>query len=41
MQREISKLFKSEPTKQRFDKIKITLASPEKIKSLGLNIDLN
>ena len=33
MQKEISKLFKSAPTKQRFDKIKITLASPEKIKS--------
>ena len=33
MEKEISKLFKSAPTKQRFDKIKITLASPEKIKS--------
>ena len=33
MQKEISKLFKSVPNKQGFDKIKITLASPEKIKS--------
>ena len=33
MNREISKLFKSEPIEQRFSKIKITLASPEKIKS--------
>ena len=33
MQKEISKLFKSTPVEQRFSKIKITLASPEKIKS--------
>ena len=33
MNREISKLFKSEPIEHRFNKIKITLASPEKIKS--------
>ena len=33
MNKDISKLFKSEPIEQRFNKIKITLASPEKIKS--------
>ena len=33
MEKEISKLFKSEPIEQRFSKIKITLASPDKIKS--------
>ena len=33
MHKDISKLFKSEPIEQKFDKIKITLASPEKIKS--------
>ncbi len=33
MHKELSKLFKSEPIEQRFNKIKITLASPEKIKS--------
>ena len=33
MQKEIDKLFKSEPIEKRFNKIKITLASPEKIKS--------
>ena len=33
MNKEISKLFKSQPIEQRFNKIKITLASPEKIKS--------
>ncbi len=33
MDRNISKLFKPEPTAQKFNKIKITLASPEKIKS--------
>ena len=35
MNREISKLFKSEPIEHRFSKIKITLASPEKIKSFS------
>ena len=33
MNKNISKLFKQEPLEQRFSKIKITLASPEKIKS--------
>ena len=35
MRKEISKLFKAEPVdqSQKFSKIKITLASPEKIKS--------
>ena len=33
MNKNISKLFKKEPIEQRFNKIKITLASPEKIKS--------
>ena len=33
MQKDISKLFKTPPIEQRFNKIKITLASPEKIKS--------
>ena len=33
MNRELTKLFKSEPIEKTFDKIKITLASPEKIKS--------
>ena len=33
MNKEISKLFKSQPIEQRFNKIKITLASPDKIKS--------
>ena len=33
MEKNISKLFKSEPIEQRFNKNKITLASPEKIKS--------
>ena len=33
MNKDISKLFKSEPVEKSFDKIKITLASPEKIKS--------
>ncbi len=33
MEKEISKLFKSDPIEQRFSKIKITLASPDKIKS--------
>jgi len=33
MNREISKLFKSESIEKRFNKIKISLASPEKIKS--------
>jgi len=33
MQKEIDKLFKTEPIEKRFNKIKITLASPEKIKS--------
>tara|TARA_Y100000590_G_scaffold307559_1_gene347263 strand:+ start:8255 stop:12451 length:4197 start_codon:yes stop_codon:yes gene_type:complete len=31
--KEVTKLFKSQPAEQRFNKIKITLASPEKIKS--------
>ena len=31
--RDIAKLFKSEPVERKFNKIKITLASPEKIKS--------
>ena len=33
MNKDITKLFKSEPIGKSFDKIKITLASPEKIKS--------
>jgi len=33
MNKEVTKLFKSEPIEKSFDKIKITLASPEKIKS--------
>ena len=33
MQRDIDKLFKKEPIEKKFDKIKISLASPEKIKS--------
>ena len=33
MEKSISKLFKSETIEQKFNKIKITLASPEKIKS--------
>ena len=33
MDRDITKLFKPEPLEQRFNKIKITLASPEKIKA--------
>ncbi len=33
MEKDISKLFKTEVAKPKFDKIKITLASPEKIKS--------
>ena len=33
MNRDLTKLFKPEAIEQRFNKIKITLASPEKIKS--------
>ena len=33
MRQEITKLFKAEVTEKKFDKIKISLASPEKIKS--------
>ena len=33
MERNITKLFKAETIEQKFNKIKITLASPEKIKS--------
>ena len=33
MNKDITKLFKSTPVEKRFDKIKISLASPEKIKS--------
>ena len=33
MDRDITKLFKSTTEEKRFDKIKISLASPEKIKS--------
>ena len=33
MQKDISKLFNTEPIEQRFNKIKISLASPEQIKS--------
>ena len=33
MEKDITKIFKSEPIEQRFNKIKISLASPEKIKS--------
>ena len=33
MDKDISKFFKSKPVTQKFSKIKITLASPEKIKS--------
>ena len=33
LQKDITKLFKPEPIEQRFNKIKINLASPEKIKS--------
>ena len=33
MDKDITKLFKPEPLEQRFNKIKITLASPEKIKA--------
>ena len=33
MKKSISKLFRTEPVEQKFNKIKITLASPEKIKS--------
>ena len=32
MVKDITKLFKSESLEQRFNKIKITIASPEKIK---------
>ena len=41
MKKNISKLFNVESSDQKFNRIKITLASPEKIKSLGLNIDLH
>ena len=41
MEKDIAKLFgNKDPIEQKFSKIKITLASPEKIKSLGLDIDL-
>ena len=33
MEKDITKLFKRDPVEERFDKIKISLASPEKIKS--------
>ena len=33
MEKNISKLFKNETIEHKFNKIKITLASPEKIKS--------
>ena len=33
MKKELSNLFKNEPVEKKFDKIKITIASPEKIKS--------
>ena len=33
MEQNITKLFKNENIEQKFNKIKITLASPEKIKS--------
>jgi len=33
MEKDITKLFKRDPIEKRFDKIKISLASPEKIKS--------
>ena len=33
MEKDVTKLFKVKPTEQQFSKIKITLASPEKIKS--------
>ena len=33
MEKDITKLFKRDPIEESFDKIKISLASPEKIKS--------
>ena len=33
MKQDITKLFKTEISEKKFNKIKITLASPEKIKS--------
>ena len=41
MEKNISKFFQSAVPNSRFSKIKITLASPEKIKSLALNVELN
>ena len=33
MKKNLTNLFKNEPIEKKFDKIKITIASPEKIKS--------
>ena len=43
MSKEITDLFKNTEISdtQNFNSIKITLASPEKIKSLALNVELN
>ena len=43
MSKELTDLFKSAEIAeaQNFNSIKITLASPEKIKSLALNVELN
>ena len=43
MKKELKDLFKDSEISeaQNFSSIKITLASPEKIKSLALNVELN
>ena len=41
MEKNISKHVQNSIPENNFNSIKITLASPEKIKSLGLNIEIN
>ena len=43
MKKELTDLFKNSEISeaQNFNSIKITLASPDKIKSLALNVELN
>ena len=41
MNQDITKLFGNEPVEKKFNRIKITLAGPDEIKSLALNVELN
>ena len=41
MEKQLTKQTSQSVQERNFNNIKITLASPEKIKSLGLNVELN